>query len=182
MQYRLGEALGPVVVNMSSSRVTEDLANRAGVAFHRSAVGEANVVAKMREVDALIGGEGNGGVIDPRVGWVRDPFVGMAMVLALMARENKPLSQLVAELPSYAMRKTKFEVSRERLPAALEAIAGIWPEARRDATDGLRLDGPDWWLHVRPSNTEPVVRVIAESPSEARTAELCARAGEVVRG
>ena len=182
VQYRLAEAAGPVVVNMSTSRVNEDLATRAGVSFYRSAVGEANVVAKMREVDALIGGEGNGGVIDSRVGWVRDPFIGMAMVLSLMAREGKPLSQLVAELPQYAMKKTKFEVSRDRLPAALESLEKLWPEAKRDSLDGLRLDGPDWWLHVRPSNTEPVVRVIAESPSAGRTAELCARAGEVVAG
>ena len=176
VQYRLAEAVGPVVVNMSTSRVSEDLANRAGAAFYRSAVGEANVVAKMRDVDALIGGEGNGGVIDPRVGWVRDPFIGMAMVLGLMAREGKPLSQLVAELPRYAMRKTKFALPRERLPAAFDAIQKLWPDARRDTTDGLRLDGPDWWLHVRSSNTEPVVRVIAESPNAEQTADLCERA------
>ena len=182
VQYRLGEARGPVVVNMSSSRVTQDLAERAGVAFYRGAVGEANVVATMREVDALIGGEGNGGVIDPRVGWVRDPFVGMALILSLMAKTNKPLSQLVAELPPYAMHKTKFVVSRDRLAATLDELQRLWPEAKPDTTDGLRLDGADWWLHVRPSNTEPVVRVIAESPTEARTAELCARAGSVVLG
>ena len=99
VQYRLGQERGPVVVNMSSSRVVEDLCRRYDVPFHRSAVGEANVVALMRETGALVGGEGNGGVIDPRVGWVRDPFIGMGMILSLMAETNKPLSRLAAELP-----------------------------------------------------------------------------------
>ena len=177
MKYRLKQATGPVVVNMSTSRVIEDLARAAGCPFHRSAVGEANVVAEMRRVDALIGGEGNGGVIDPRLGWVRDPFIGMGLILALMAEERKPLSQLIAELPHYAMLKTKFTVPREKLAPALAAIRGHWPEATTNGLDGLRLDGPDWWLHVRASNTEPIVRVIAEAPTEAEAMRLCAQAG-----
>ena len=178
VKYRLKQASGPVVVNMSTSRVIEDLANAAGCPFHRSAVGEANVVAEMRRVGALIGGEGNGGVIDPRLGWVRDPFIGMGLILSLLADERKPLSQLVAELPHYAMLKTKFTVPREKLPSALAAIRAHWPDARTDTVDGLRLDGPDWWLHVRASNTEPIVRVIAEAPSQERAAQLCREAGE----
>jgi phosphomannomutase len=131
---------------------------------------------------AVIGGEGNGGVIDPRVGWVRDPYVGMALILSLMATERKPLSQLVAELPRYAMLKTKFEVPREKLPAALDAIQKRWPDATVNTLDGLRLDGPDWWLHVRPSNTEPVVRVIAEAANPEQADALCREAGSVVTG
>src|SRR5205823_123762 len=95
---RLRQERGPIVINMSSSRVNEDIAKQFGVACHRSAVGEAHVVAKMREVGALIGGEGNGGVIDPRVGWVRDPYIGMALVLQLLADTGKSLANLVAEL------------------------------------------------------------------------------------
>jgi phosphomannomutase len=136
----------------------------------------------MRELGAVIGGEGNGGVIDPRVGWVRDPFVGMAFILSLMAQEQKPFSRLVAELPRYAMLKTKYEVPREKLPDALAALEGHWPGARVNREDGLRLDGTDWWLHVRGSNTEPVVRVIAEAPTEEQAKELCAAAGKVVTG
>jgi phosphomannomutase len=180
VKYRLREQPGLVVINMSTSRMVEDVARDAGCVCHRSAVGEANVVARMRDLGALIGGEGNGGVIDPRVGWVRDPFVGMAFILSLMAGEKKPFSQLVAELPRYAMLKTKYEVPREKLPAALAALKARWPDARVNAEDGLRLDGPDWWLHVRGSNTEPVVRVIAEAPTEQRTRELCDEAGKVV--
>jgi phosphomannomutase len=179
-KYRLRQQPGSVVVNMSTSRMVEDVAREAGCGCYRSAVGEANVVDRMLDLGAVIGGEGNGGVIDPRVGWVRDPFVGMAFILSLMAEEKKPFSQLVAELPRYAMLKTKYEVPREKLPAALAALKARWPDAHANTEDGLRLDGPDWWLHVRGSNTEPVVRVIAETPTQERTRELCDVAGKVV--
>jgi phosphomannomutase len=173
VKYRLGQKRGPVVINMSTSRVIEDLAREAGCECMRTAVGEANVVAGMRGTGAVIGGEGNGGVIDPRVGWVRDPFVGMAMILTLMAESGQKLSELVASLPPYAMLKTKFTVPKEKLAGALEAIAKRWPDAKVNRQDGLRLDWADRWVHVRPSNTEPVVRVIAESPTEAETKQLC---------
>ena len=182
VKYRLRQQPGAVVMNMSTSRMNEDIAIAAGCPFYRSAVGEANVVGLMRDTHAVIGGEGNGGVIDPRIGWVRDPFVGIAFILSLMAEEKKPFSQLVAELPKYAMLKTKFTVSRERLPDALTALEARWPDARVDRIDGLRLDGPDWWLHVRGSNTEPVVRVIAEAPTAERSEQLCREAGAVVTG
>lgn len=181
-KYRLRQDSGPVVINMSTSRMVEDVAAQAGCACHRSAVGEANVTGKMRELGAVVGGEGNGGVIDPRVGWVRDPFVGMAFILSLMADEQKPFSRLVAELPQYAMLKTKYEVPRERLPAAFANLEHRWPGVRVNRDDGLRLDGPDWWLHVRGSNTEPIVRVIAEAPTAEQSKKLCDEAGEVVKG
>jgi phosphomannomutase len=179
-QYRLNQDAGPVVINMSTSRMVEDVARAAGCTCVRSAVGEANVVGRMRAEGAIIGGEGNGGVIDPRVGWVRDPFVGMAFILSLMAETGKPFSELVAGLPRYAMLKTKFEVPRAKLAGAFEAIERRWPDARVNRDDGLRLDGADWWLHVRGSNTEPVVRVIAEAPTEADAKRLCDEAGAVV--
>jgi phosphomannomutase len=173
VKYRLAQKRGPVVINMSTSRVIEDVAREAGSECLRTAVGEANVVAGMRAANAVIGGEGNGGVIDPRVGWVRDPFVGMAMILTLMAETGQKLSELVASLPAYAMLKTKYTVPKERLTSALDAIEKHWPNARVNRQDGLRLDWADRWVHVRPSNTEPVVRVIAESPTEAETKQLC---------
>jgi phosphomannomutase len=180
VKYRLRQVTGPVVVNMSTSRVIEDLAKAAGCSFVRSAVGEANVVAGMREANAVIGGEGNGGVIDPRVGWVRDPFIGMALILSLMADDRKPVSQLVAELPRYAMLKTKFTVPKEKLPTALTAMRAKWPDAAVNTLDGLRLDDPDWWLHARASNTEPVVRIIAEAPTEGLAKDLCDEAGKLL--
>jgi phosphomannomutase len=182
VKYRLRQAKGPVVINMSTSRMVEDIARSFGCDCHRSAVGEANVVARMRDVNAIIGGEGNGGVIDPRIGWVRDPFAGMAFILSLMAEERKPFSHLVAELPRYAMLKTKFDVPRERVAESFTALEKQWKDARVNRDDGLRLDGPDWWLHVRGSNTEPVVRVIAEAPTEERARELCDVAGTIVTG
>jgi len=182
VQYRLREVKGAVVINMSTSRMSEDLAAAAGCPCFRTAVGEANVVAGMRSHNAVIGGEGNGGVIDPRVGWVRDPFIGMAMILDLMAQEGKTLSQLVADLPRFQMLKTKFTVPRDRLPRVLDALEARWRESRVNRQDGLRLDGPDWWLHVRGSNTEPVVRIIAEAPSEERSQALCREAETVLLG
>lgn len=180
-KYRLRQGAGPVVVNMSSSRVTQDVATAAGCAFHRSAVGEANVVEVMRATGAVVGGEGSGGVIDPRVGWVRDPFIGMALILSLLAEERKPFSALVADLPKYAMVKTKYTLPRERLVGALAAVQAKWPTATVNGLDGLRLDGPDWWLHVRPSNTEPVVRAIAEAPTAALAQQLCDEVGALLK-
>lgn len=182
VKYRLRQDRGPVVVNMSTSRMNEDIAKAAGCEFYRAAVGEANVVDKMRTTKAVIGGEGNGGVIDPRVGWVRDPFIGMALVLSLMAEEGKSLGQLVAELPVYSMLKTKFTVERERLAETFRQLEAKWPTAARDSLDGLRLDGPDWWLHVRASNTEPIVRVIAEAPTADAAKQLCDEAGRILVG
>jgi phosphomannomutase len=180
VQYRLGQERGPVVVNMSTSRVVEDVCNRFGVPFHRSAVGEANVVALMRVTGALIGGEGNGGVIDPRVGWVRDPFIGMGLILSLMAETGQSLSQLAAGLPGYTIVKDKYELPREQLPAGYQALRARWPEAKINEIDGLRLDWADRWVHVRGSNTEPIVRVIAEAPTLEAARQLCSDATAVL--
>jgi len=171
---------GPVVINMSTSRVVEDVAARFGVPCYRSAVGEANVGARMREVGALIGGEGNGGVIDPRVGFVRDPFIGMGLVLNLLADTGKKLSELVAELPAYRIVKDKYRVDRERLPALFAALEKRWPQAKANRLDGLRLDWPDRWVHVRTSNTEPIVRVIAEAPQADEAERLCKEVGALL--
>jgi phosphomannomutase len=172
-----GPAAGPVVINMSTSRVIEDIAKRFGRECFRAAVGEANVAAMMREKSALIGGEGNGGVIDPRVGYVRDPFIGMGLILNLMAETRKKLSELVTELPAYCIIKDKFAVARDRLVGLYADLRKHWPEADLNDLDGLRLDWKDRWIHVRPSNTEPIVRVIAEAPTEGEAQTLCRQVG-----
>jgi phosphomannomutase len=177
---RLRQQRGPVVINMSTSRVIEDIARRFDVPCYRAAVGEANVVDKIRAVGAVIGGEGNGGVIDPRVGWVRDPFIGMAMVLDLLVQTGKTLSEQVADLPAYSIVKDKHEIERARLPLVGAALAKRWPEAKADYQDGLRLDWDDRWVHVRPSNTEPIVRVIAEAPRRAEAEALCREVGALL--
>ncbi len=182
LAYRLQHEAGPIVVNMSTSRVCEDIAQRYHCPFHRSAVGEANVVEKMREVGAIIGGEGNGGVIDPRVGWVRDPFIAMGLILSYLAETKKTLSALVGELPAYTIIKDKYQVDRAGLPTLFEALQRRWPEARANLVDGLRLDWSDRWVHVRPSNTEPIVRVIAEAPAAGTARDLCKAVGEALVG
>jgi phosphomannomutase len=179
--FRLGQERGPVVINMSTSRVVEDICRRFGVPCHRAAVGEANVVEKMREAGAVIGGEGNGGVIDPRVGWVRDPFLGMGLILSQLARSGKALGALAAELPAYTIVKTKYAADRGRLPGLFAAVQERWPEARANRLDGLRLDWEDRWVHVRPSNTEPIVRVIAEAPRPEEAERLCAEVGGLLQ-
>ena len=189
---RLGQEKGPVILNLSTSRVTETLARAAGCVVFRTPVGEINVVQRMVDVNAILGGEGNGGVIDPRVGYVRDSFVGMAMVLDLMAATGEPLSNLVAGLPRYAMVKEQYPLATDRRdrrgpamrPGAIAAlwdrIADGWPDARADRRDGLRLDWDDRWVHVRASNTEPIVRVIAEAAELQAARELAAQVGRFV--
>lgn len=180
VDHVLSKQSGPVVVNGSTSRVTADLAAKHGCPFHRSHVGEANVVAKMREVGALIGGEGNGGVIEPKVGYVRDSFVGMAYVLDGLATRTQPLSDWVDTLPKYVIVKDKLHCPRHKVTAACEALKLIYGDAEATEGDGLRLDWPDRWVQVRASNTEPIIRVISEAPDDETARWLCDAAKEVV--
>jgi len=177
---------GPVVMNCSTSRMTEDVARKYHVPFYRSAVGEANVVDVMLARSAVIGGEGNGGVIDPRVGLVRDSFIGMALVLEAMSVRETSVSELCDELPHYAIRKTKIDLDRAKVPAALDALEREFAAARVDRLDGLRLDwgnpdGSGCWLLVRPSNTEPIVRLVAEAPTADGADCLCEAGIRVIR-
>lgn len=182
VDHQLRKQAGPIVSNCSSSRVTEDLAEKYGVPFHRSAVGEANVVDAMQASGAVLGGEGAGGVIHPAIGWVRDSFVGMAMVLEAMASRGLPLAALADELPQYAIHKTKVTLEPDRLAETLALIEAKFPEAAVSKLDGLRLDWPAErkWLLVRASNTEPIVRLIAEAPQAADAIAVCEVASEVV--
>ena len=173
---------GPLVLNLSTSRTAETIARELGCEVARTQVGEAHVVAGMRERSARLGGEGNGGVIDPRVGWVRDSFAGIALVLDLLAAERQPLSAVVADLPKFGMVKEKFPIAGKDLRAILAEIEADYPEARLDHRDGLRIDGPDGWIHVRASNTEPILRVIAESADVDAARALAERVGRIVTG
>ncbi|WP_237227699.1 phosphoglucosamine mutase [Rubinisphaera sp. JC750] len=173
VDYVLPKTPGPIVVNGSTSRVTADLAARYQCEFHRSHVGEANVVTRMKEVNAIIGGEGNGGVIEPQVGFVRDSFVSMAYVLAGLAQRGGTLSEWVATIPNYAIVKAKLTCPREKVGKAVEVLQNHYSDAQATSGDGLRLDWDDRWVQVRASNTEPVIRVIAEAPEQAAAAALC---------
>ncbi len=171
---------GPVVANVATSRMAEDISRRHGVPFFRAKVGEANVVEMMLARHAVLGGEGNGGVIDPRVGYVRDSFVGMALILDTLAAREKPLSELVDALPRYHIRKQKLAADRSKLPHAVEVLKERLTDARFEDSVGIRFDWDDKWLLLHPSNTEPVVRVIAEAKSPDETSSLCHRAIEIL--
>ncbi|MGD0382623.1 MAG: phosphoglucosamine mutase [Thermoguttaceae bacterium] len=171
---------GPIVTNCSSSRMSEDLADKYGVPFYRSAVGEANVVDAMLSHNAIFGGEGNGGPIDPRVVLVRDSFAGMALILDALAEREMKIGQLAGELPHYEIVKTKIALPPEKIPAALDALEKHFSDAKADRLDGLRLDWPGRWLLVRGSNTEPIIRAVAEAPTAAEAAKLCKTAAEVL--
>jgi phosphomannomutase len=179
--YVLARTPGPVVVNGSTSRVTADIAEKYRCAFHRSYVGEAHVVARMKSVKAILGGEGNGGVIEPHVGYVRDSLVSMAYVLGGMAASGKPLAEWVDSLPQYAIVKDKLTCPRERVEAACMALKSLFHDATPQQGDGLRLDWPDRWVQVRASNTEPILRVIAEAPDQTSARALCSQAMDEVR-
>ncbi len=184
VDHVLRKTPGPVVTNCSTSRMTQDIAANYGCDFQHSAVGEANVVDAMMATGAVIGGEGNGGVIHPGVVWVRDSFVGMALVLEAITTRGLPLSRLADELPSYAIHKAKVTLASDKVPAALNALEAAMPDAIASRLDGLRLDWPNEkkWLLVRASNTEPIVRIFAEA-SDARVAEeLCDLAARVLVG
>jgi phosphomannomutase len=186
-RHRLGQTRGAVVLNLSTSNVTEELARGLGCPVVRTPVGEINVVEAMLANDAVIGGEGNGGVIDPRVGFVRDSLVGMALVLDLLASSDQTLSQWVASLPRFEMVKDQYPLgSAARSPGEITALwdrlVQAHPDARADRRDGLRLEWGDRWVHVRASNTEPIVRVIAEAPQAATARALAEDIGRWVRG
>ena len=167
---------GPVVTNLSTSKVVSDVADEMGVPFHFAKVGEVNVALTMRDVGATIGGEGNGGVILPELHLGRDAPVGAALMLQLMLEEGRPLSALVAAKPRYVIVKDKLDRPNVALDAVYAALRATFTDAKADTQDGLRLDWPDRWVHLRPSGTEPIVRVIAEAPSEADARSLIAQA------
>lgn len=169
-----------VATNLSTSRMIDDGAAEFGATVLRTAVGEANVVAAMKPHGpfAILGGEGNGGVIFPPVCWVRDSLSAMALTLSLMAAEKKPLSEIVKGLPKYAMIKHKFDLAKigglTIVKPAMEKVQRRFADARISTVDGVRIDFDDEgaWVHLRPSNTEPIVRLIAEAKSDSRAWEL----------
>jgi len=162
--------------NLSTSRMLDDIAQQAGAKVYRSAVGEANVAAVMREQGSVIGGEGNGGIIDPRVSQVRDSMLGMALILDLLAQQQKPLSEVVAQLPAYAIVKDKAAASPELIAAIGPKMREVFAGEKLDDQDGVRVDIGSCWVHVRPSNTEPIVRLIAEAATKQQAMDLIDRA------
>jgi phosphomannomutase len=154
-----------VVVNLSTSRRIEDIARAFGARLIRTPVGEANVVDALLRRKATVGGEGNGGVIYPAINPCRDSFVGMGLVLESLAQENKSVSALVKKIPSYCMSKTKVSSPRVDVARLARALRAAFKGARFDTQDGVRIDFENAWAHIRPSNTEPVMRIVLEAPT-----------------
>ena len=154
------------VVNLSTSRVIEDISRKAGVKLLRTRVGEINVSRKMLETGSKIGGEGNGGIIVTDTHACRDSFTGMALILEYLARSSKKVSQLKQELPQYKMIKEKVKAGFSDRKRIMNLVKSKFNKGEINTEDGLRIDYPDFWLHVRPSNTEPVMRIIIEGRDE----------------
>lgn len=180
----LGHAPGPVVTNLSTSRLVQDVTDAAGVVLHRAPVGEINVARRMEQVGAVIGGEGNGGVILPAVQLTRDAAVAAVLVLQLMLEADVPLSRHVAQRQQYTIVKDKLPHDAGSLESAYDALEERLGAATADRQDGLRLDWPDErrWLHLRASGTEPILRIIAEAPTAAAARELVAQARHALAG
>ena len=166
---------GTVVTNLSTSRIVDDIVAEAGGRVIRSPVGEINVALRMRDERAVVGGEGNGGVILPELHLGRDAPLAAALILQLLSEGEETLSQIVSRYPRYAIVKDKLDRPDVALDAVYDALKNSFPGAQVDTQDGLRLSWEDSWVHVRPSGTEPIVRVIAEAPSADAARELVAR-------
>ena len=166
---------GPFVTNLSSSRAVELVAEKLGNEVFRSSVGEINVVEEMKARGAVIGGEGNGGVILPDLHYGRDALVGVAMILQYMAEEKKTLAELVAELPKLHIAKMKTDIGDLNPDSLLKAMAAKYKDEKISTIDGVKIDFPEGWVHMRKSNTEPIIRVYAEAASKQQADALGAR-------
>lgn len=171
--YVLGKNKGNVVSNLSSSRALRDLAQHYGVEYFAAAVGEVNVVHKMKEVGAIIGGEGNGGVIFPELHYGRDALVGIALFLSLLAERKISVKALRESYPQYFMSKNKIELTPEvNTDLILEKMAQKYQKEQVTAIDGVKIDFPENWVHLRKSNTEPIIRIYTEAKTQQQADEL----------
>lgn len=163
---------GVVVTNLSASKVLDYITSSFGIKLIRTKVGESNVVCEMKKRDALIGGEGNGGVIFPKINYGRDSLVGMGLILEYLAKSNKKISQLADELPRFEMIKGKFECPLSKTSDVLNILRDFYKAEELDVTDGLKVIWPARWVHIRSSNTEPIIRVIVEADSKKEATSL----------
>lgn len=171
--YVLGHTPGNTVSNLSSTRALQDVTESHGMRYEASAVGEVNVVEKMRAINAIIGGEGNGGIIYPQLHAGRDALVGIALFLTHLAHSGKKMTELRASYPAYFISKNKIELTPEiDVDALLEAVKQRFSEQKINTADGVRIDFDKEWVHLRKSNTEPIIRIYAESGSSEKASAL----------
>lgn len=176
--YLLSQSKGNVVSNLSSSRALKDIAVKHGVEYHASAVGEVNVVAKMKEVGAVIGGEGNGGIIYPEIHYGRDALVGVAIFLTHLAHSKKTCLEMRNSYPNYFISKNKIELTPAiNVDQVLEKVKEKYADKQINDIDGVRIDIENKWVHLRKSNTEPIIRIYSEAPT---SAEAEAFAGQII--
>ena len=171
VQFVLSRKKGDVVVNLSTTRAVDDVAAKYGCKVFRSPVGEANVVKKMKEMKAVIGGEGSGGVIFPDLHYGRDALVGIALTLQHLTDYGKPISSMKNELPQYFIVKKKIEVTKNP-DELIQKLIDKYSGQKINTEDGLRVDFDDHWIHFRKSNTEPIIRIIVEAKSETEAKSL----------
>ncbi|MBP9715397.1 MAG: phosphoglucosamine mutase [Candidatus Pacebacteria bacterium] len=168
----LSKEAGDIVINLSTSRMGEDLAIEAGRKVYRTKIGESNVVQKLLETNSPIGGEGSSGAIYPKINTARDSLVGIALVLELVARENKKISEIVESLPKYFLKKENIHYAGD-LPNVYTKLKEKFKDAEVNEMDGIKFDFKDLsWIHIRPSNTEPLVRIFGEAKTEERIEAL----------
>ena len=172
--YVLGKQLGPVVANLSSTSVLQEVANRFSCPLFLTRIGEVNVTEKMQKESAVIGGEGNGGVIYPRINFARDSLTGMALILHLLAETGQTITELVNSFPPFNLIKEKLLCPSQKIPAVLRMLRQEYAVYPLDVRDGVKVMLPDGWFLVRGSNTEPIIRVTAEAPSETMAREIVA--------
>lgn len=171
--YVLSKTKGNVVSNMSSSRALRDIAQKYGVSYSASAVGEVNVVEEMKRVNAIIGGEGNGGVILPELHYGRDALVGIALFLSLLAERKISVKALKDSYPMYYMSKNKIELTPEiNVDNILEKVAQRYQNEQISTIDGVKIDFATQWVHLRKSNTEPIIRIYTEATSQEQADQL----------
>jgi phosphomannomutase len=163
---------GPVVVNLATTRAVDDIAARRRCAVIKTRIGEVNVTEAMQNHRAVIGGEGNGGVIYPRINLARDSFTAMALVLHHIAGRARPLSRIVAALPRYTMVKKAIPCPLSRAQEVVEFLTEKHRKSNPDLTEGVKIPSPEGWVLVRPSNTEPILRIISESADAAAAEKL----------
>ena len=174
--YVLSKTPGNTVSNLSSTRALRDVTEAAGGQYFASAVGEVNVVTKMKEKQAVIGGEGNGGIIDPNLHYGRDALVGIALFLSLLAQRKCSVSALKASYPQYYMSKGKIALDESLdVDALLDKMEDNYRKEQPLTIDGVKIDFPEGWVHMRKSNTEPIIRVYAEADSQDKADELTQR-------
>ncbi len=171
--YVLSQTPGATVSNLSSSRALRDVTEKHGCTYTAAAVGEVNVTTQMRATGAVIGGEGNGGVIYPELHYGRDALVGVALFLTLLAKSGMKVSELKKTYPPYAIAKTKLQLTPGMdVDAILEAVKQHYASERLTTIDGVKIDFDDCWAHLRKSNTEPIIRIYSEAHTMAEAEKL----------